>query len=486
MSSTHYVHKISQTELCELLEVDERGLLKLSRRGLPTPIDSDSEGTWWSIPAIRDWLTTTKYRRPRSLLVEWWPDAPTPADLVRTQLVRDHGIGEPMAVLQHWHTDTGSIVVTWAVGGWSLPNGQEVAGWAPGADAYLVIGLGWGIYGPDVWAYTGARPDTERDDIEWHDLARVLGRPAPFWPDRLRHPDLILEWEPGSPLVRHAGVLDVDVAPLMRMALLYPPDHVVHRAMVHTAKTISNRGDAEKSGDLTILAERLADGRINDQHIVLAADAAPNHTVDMPSVDGTVTRAGWREVLYRNDRLAEQCVRIVREWDGGRLWPYAHIITVPRHTAAAQEFLDRLEPAARTAVYYAIDKDRSTRPMVDPATDIPVAVPTDEREIRALAPQRLPTTSPLAELILEHPIWVRTEDGVLYPAPLDRHNGLSWGYGGSGPAALAALTHALLADITANGAHVDRATDGLYELFRRDWPAGTVLNRAQLEAARDA
>lgn len=197
----------------------------------------------------------------------------------------------------------------------------------------------------------------------------------------------------------------------------------------------------------------------------------------------------WREVLHRSDRLAEQCVRVLREWDGGRLWPYAHTITIPRNTAAGVEFLARLEPAPqRTAVYYAIDPERTARPMVDPATDIPVAVPDDDRlEIRALAPQRLPTTSPLAELILEDPIWVRVQDGTLYPAPYDHHSGLSWGYDGSGPATLAALAYTLLVDITAEGARSsDGAPRGLYELFRCDWPVSTVLTRAQLEAARDA
>lgn len=37
-------------------------------------------------------------------------------------------------------------------------------------------------------------------------------------------------------------------------------------------------------------------------------------------------------------------------------------------------------------------------------------------DLLAAIPQRLPATSPLAELILDHPIWVRTEDSTLYPA----------------------------------------------------------------------
>jgi hypothetical protein len=141
MSSTRYVHKMNQAELCALLDVDERGLRKLARRGLPSPMDSDGEGAWWSITTIRDWLTATNYRPPRALGLEWWPDAAAPADLLLAQLHRDRGAGEPVAVVQHWQTETGTVVVAWPIGDRSV-NGKDLARWAPGADAYLVIGRG--------------------------------------------------------------------------------------------------------------------------------------------------------------------------------------------------------------------------------------------------------------------------------------------------------------------------------------------------------
>jgi hypothetical protein len=356
------------------------------------------------------------------------------------------------------------------------------------SDAYLVVGWDWGSSGPAIWAHTGAQPAAERSEIGWPDLARVLGRPAPFWPDRLRKADLILAWRPGDLLVRDVAVPAVDVEPLTRMALLYPPEHLAHRAMIATAQLISNRSDASDSSDLSILSERLhSDWGLHESDIVLAAAPASNVALDLPEQDQAVTRAGWLEVLGRADRLAEQCVRVLREWDGGRLWPYSQVITITR-SDAGREFLARLDPAAeRTAVFVAIDRDHVLVPMIDPATDIPVAVPADEHgEARALAPQRLPTTSPLAEVILDHPIWIRTADGTLYPAPLDRHAGLNWGYGGTGPGTLAALVYRLLVDITAPAARsIDQAPDGLTRLFQRKMPAGTVLTRQQLEAARD-
>jgi len=112
---------------------------------------------------------------------------------------------------------------------------------------------------------------------------------------------------------------------------------------------ISYRGDATRSADLKILAERLADGTISEKEIVLAADAAPSTHEGWTEADEPLARAGWREVLARSDRLAEQCVRIVREWDGGTLWPYAHTITIPQTTTGA-EFIARLQPAPQRAL----------------------------------------------------------------------------------------------------------------------------------------
>ncbi|MGH3601891.1 MAG: hypothetical protein ACRDQH_16705, partial [Pseudonocardiaceae bacterium] len=105
----------------------------------------------------------------------------------------------------------------------------------------------------------------------------------------------------------------------------------------------------------------------------------------------------------------------------------------------------------------------------------------------ATIPQSVPNFGPLAKVIFDRPIWVRTADGRLYPAPKDSYWGLNYGYlGGCGPGSFALLIHRLLADINAPGA--DNATGapaGLEELTQVDWPRGTVFTRAQLEAARD-
>jgi Helix-turn-helix domain len=92
-------------------------------------------------------------------------------------------------------------------------------------------------------------------------------------------------------------------------------------------------------------------------------------------------------------------------------------------------------------------------------------VHSDNGEAATAVPQRLPATSPLAEVILDKPIWIRTADGNLYPAPMDPSYGLNWGYGGGGPGALALLIHRLLDDVTAQAAeHPGDAPAGLDQL----------------------
>jgi hypothetical protein len=172
-------------------------------------------------------------------------------------------------------------------------------------------------------------------------------------------------------------------------------------------------------------------------------------------------------------------------WDGGKHFPFSRPEEVNPTGELGREWVARLEPAtARTAEFARISQGGAGEALVDPLTGAP-AVRLETGRVVTAVPQRLPATSPLTEVILGPPIWVRTADGALYLAPQRRY-GLTWGYGGTGPGILAALLHRLLEDITTEPA--DRASDappGLLELTRMKWPAGTVLSRTLLEAARD-
>ena len=75
---------------------------------------------------------------------------------------------------------------------------------------------------------------------------------------------------------------------------------------------------------------------------------------------------------------------------------------------------------------------------------------TGEITVYASVPQRIGTLASLAEVILsDGTVWIRTSDGDLWLAPALPGRGLSWGYSGGGPGALAALLDRLLDDITA-------------------------------------
>jgi hypothetical protein len=168
-------------------------------------------------------------------------------------------------------------------------------------------------------------------------------------------------------------------------------------------------------------------------------------------VRGRLLRVGY--VQQRDDWLAEKCMEALFAWDGGKDLAHAHTIDISPDSTAGREFVDRLEPATRTAQYMILDPGKEATAMVDPVADAPVVV-SENGSITALAPNRLPATAPLAELILEEPIWIRTEDGLLFPVPRNAYFGLSWGYSGSGPSARAALAAQLLDDVTSAGAQL--------------------------------
>lgn len=86
---------------------------------------------------------------------------------------------------------------------------------------------------------------------------------------------------------------------------------------------------------------------------------------------------------------------------------------------------------------------------------------------------------------MDDPIWIRTADGTIYPAPQSAGFGPSWGYTGSGPGTLALLIDTLLTDITAPAPDdINGAPESLELLTQRRLPRSTVLTREQLEAAR--
>lgn len=425
-------------------------------------------------------------------LIEQWPAASTAATyLCAAEDRRYHRFlctQVTAMVVQDWQRPDGATVAFC----WPMPEMDtrlvDIADRFPGRDAYVLVNGGlWGLRTPELRATTGQHPGRD-EEVEWSAVATVLGQSLPFWPFSLRIPQLILGWQPGDEPVRYPPELsiNVDETVLLRMATLYPSGHAVHRTLINAVQA-AQHGDAS---DERLLHERLVDGRTSNHHIHLAAELVETPEVNLDDLPEHERRNAWRQILERSDKLAVDCVHNTADIPASVRADFPHIytITIPR-SQHGKEFLARLDPVTYRAVFVMLTPDGEDTLWIDPLSDTPVTIDPSGEDVRALAPYRLPSFSPLAELVLDGDIWVRTEDGTLYPAPHDNYHGLSWGYSGSGPTTLAVLAGRLLDDITAPGAglgHRDRHLPGLQKLMQHPWPDGTVLTRAQLEDARNA
>lgn len=147
-------------------------------------------------------------------------------------------------------------------------------------------------------------------------------------------------------------------------------------------------------------------------------------------------RAGWLEILGRDGTLAMTCAQEALKWDGGEDFPYSNPEEIDDASAAGAEWASRLESGARTAAFRIIlDPGEDAVTYTDRVVRTTCSGWTDDEQTRLLAtiPQRLPATSSLVSLILDGPVWVRTADGTLDPAPKNPYYGLNWGYSGSDP-----------------------------------------------------
>ncbi|MGH3851976.1 MAG: hypothetical protein ACRDR6_00440 [Pseudonocardiaceae bacterium] len=479
-------------------DIDLAGCAKLLGWSLPlawcrsklgkfaAPAGTKNGQPFWHEDDVYRWAASTHPTLINRVPIRYWPDAERPAAYHRAREIKD-------VVVQTWKADVGTVCVLWSrpglTGGLSL---GRVAAQLPQADALVYVRSNIDNFGPGLWtAHPGGV--TEWNDIgaRWADLARVLGQPAPYWPYMLRIPTLIAAWRPGAPTAIYPTIpdIDVDTTPLLRLAATLPEGNSAHKMLLHLARVIQLRSTDSALEDLERLTEcerRSVDaGQHQGNATVVAARPLQAPEVDDETLDEQHRRAGWLEILDRTDQLSAECVREVSMWDSGADFPFSNPEEIDPATEYGAEWAARLEPIERTAAFELIDFDGQCETLTDPKTGAPVVLQPDGALLAAI-PQWLAAFSPLAEVILDSPIWVRTEDGTLYPAPKGHDYGLSWGYVGSGPGSLALLIHRLLDDITAHGFNdINGVSEGLEELTQTEWPPGTVLTRAQLEAARD-
>lgn len=468
----------------ELVGVSVRELRKAVRAGeFPEPAGHDG-GSYWRDREVWKWAAAQGPPLTSKVPLRYWPTTSEPATYLRAGRL-PHRYCRDDVVLT-WSAKAGTVAVIWRPDDPIMLNLSDFRR-SVQADVLVNVDPDFGVDGPAVRALNRERPD-EQYDVNWRDLARVLGQPMPYWPYPLRDPALIEKWTPGTPTVEAPARVDLDTAPLLRMAAMFDRDHAAHYTLLDLVTTVQGRATHSALDDLRTLAEG-AERHPSDHGPTGVVAAKPLAVLDyhqLPQIDPTTQRIGWLDLLGRSDTLSWQCIEQIAAWDGGENFPFCGIQNVDPDTAHGREWVNRLEPLDQPTAAFAMFADGRIRdPQCDPLTGAP-AYRHHDGQIRTLAVQRIPATNELAEVILSGPIWIRTVDGTLYLAPRSVSHGLSWGYGGSGPHRLAQTVYQLLDDITADPAPIHGLpSEGLRDLAVMNWPAGTVLSRELLEAARD-
>lgn len=455
----------------QLLGVPRWRLWWLARTGRFAEARSVQDGgSSWTRASVYSWAADPAVGLAAQVPVRHWPAAQAPASYLGGREV-----AEGSAIALRWRTAAGVLAMVWPLSGQTF-RFRHVGSDLRDAAGIAVVEWDFGVTGPAVTDVGGGG----RGEIGWRTLAKVIGRPLPYWPSSLRIGRLMLGWSPGQETVTTPVKLPLDTAALLRLAASYEDGHPAARTLLNLAQTCQHRETESTEQILKILAKTA-----DEDTVVVAARPMAVPPADTDDLDVHQRRAGWLDVLSRQDTLAADCVRALMSWDNGEDLPYGSIEEADPARPLVAEWAGRLKPSPRAAAFEIFGRDGVV--FIDPETDAPAlrSVTEDGDRIFLASPQRLPTTSPLAELILDEPIWARTADGTLYPAPQDAQYGLSWGYAGTGPGCLAELIDRLLDDITAPGADLSQSPpESLVQLTALKLPHGTVLTRAQLEAAR--
>jgi len=347
--------------------------------------------------------------------------------------------------------------------------------------------------------YPGSR-SSDSYEVTWRQLASVLGSRAPWFDPALRDRDTICSWRPGDPAaIVAANHVELPVRPLLELAADEPDGSPAAAACLWLARHLRQADSQSAQQNIDEIRAAAADLESDCAYVNIAAVPAPLLRPAGEPPDDMVLRAGWLKIVERRDVLAAAGARVVQYWDGGKAWPVGEPAEFdPASCPAAAEWTARLRPSSVEQPPTVLERqllERVTRVdraelLYDDASGCAAVRRTDhmgEVTVYASVPQRIGTLAPLAEVILsDSTVWIRTDDGGLWLAPSLAGRGLSWGYSGGGPHALAALLDRLLDDITGPPIASNVAPPrGLLSLIAATSQDGTTsYNRAQLLAAR--
>ena len=479
--------------------------------GMPEPLDPKyTEGvTRWYGSRIAHWLAA---RYPD--LAHSTPRLLRPAGNVATQYdggeYTEYGPGGAHEHFTgYWRTGYGRVAIVYPVHQNLRP--AHALEQHPSATTAVVMRSDWNIYGlPNLDAADRARPDLEYEP-SWSELSAHIGTPVPWWPTELLRADHLTAWRPAHEPVPVEVATWPNWEPLYDMAFAEAKHHPVRIACFSIGHEMRSRALEHANWEITHMNE-LAEPASDDAYATrqaleracMAIPAYPD-TSDPGRAEATdddeQIREGVAELCRRTDDLAVECLHHTTLWTN-RYMPFggAFALTETDATDAGREWIGRLKKVKPTAIHRLRETD--TRPiddnLVDPVTAIPAITkrghymfsPADEISYHSYAPRRLPAGSRLTEVIIDNPIWVRTQDGTLYPAPVMDAPGISWGYPGTGPGTLSVLIGRLLDDGSAHAVtyHDGDYTNGepkLEAFFQLKHQPGTRLPRRLLENVRE-
>ncbi|MET9760046.1 hypothetical protein ABZ016_13470 [Streptomyces sp. NPDC006372] len=488
---------LSRAEVQQLLGVNAFGMWRLVRKydRFPEPTerpdrlaafrDKEPEEVWDGTQVYRWAAGTPEFAHRGAVLLRSLPEDLAPG---RWAGYKDTLRGPA----QDWHTALGVIRLVHCDDrktATDVATATAKSGNPDGVVTVCALYGDMGFHGPALVAADIAHPGIEYE-ADWGDVATLAGQDLPWWPDLLRLPQVIREWQPGAP----AAVVEVpanDNEKILRQAASNEAFDVTSRvAVTDMANSIRNNRIDNTAHEIDIFCK---DGYHEKPNPVVVG-AVPDTTHHPLPCDGErqELKAGWRKLALSShpDAVAALEVAVGRDPD---LLPFGAVTEIPVRSGTISDRWTRrltmVDPTAAHAVLAHGDKPEAF--FIDPLTDMPVLrTPGNDGkpQWRFYAPLSLPAGgAELASVVLHHTVWVTTSDGHVHPAPCTPTEHLWWGDGwGDRPSEAAAVVNTLLDDLgaTVNLREHYKAPTGLTALFNEEHEHGAELTRAALLHAR--
>ncbi|MDX2695342.1 P-loop NTPase fold protein [Streptomyces ipomoeae] len=482
---------LTRADVRQLLGHGVFGVRGLTRRypDFPRPDahhgDRERAGdTLWSATSVYSWAAQTPAFALRgALLLRPLPSGLRPGS-------RHDSTQTPYGPAIDWATDLGIVRVVHTTDRGAAS--AVAASLAKTRDTHGIVTVctlygDLGITGPALWAADTAHPYIEYE-ASWGVICALAGQPLPWWPSRLRLPELVTEWRPGSePSIVHVPA-DEDETTLRQAAQNTALPEEARTALLDMANVMRNQSVGNVEGEIRVFGQE----RRGTRSVIIGAH--PDVTAHpIPEVeDRALLTAGWKAIGDSYESDAAAALRVARAYDP-ELLPYGAFTEIERPDETVERWIERLVACDPTAGHVALARNTAADAFfTDPLTGMP-ALRTDgdgpgRGKWRFCSPLSLPANGQLASVVLRDTAWVTTDEGLVLPAPCAVNEHLWWGDGwGDRPTEIAYVVALLLDDLRAVPDFQEQwssAPKGLVRLFSQEHPPGTELPRATLLHAR--